>query len=125
MQKRIAAQTAGGIALEYSKRRRRRSRIAGVFSSFGWFSEYSKRGRGSVLFGLARRQVSLWVRGGRAFAGCRRYDSHARGSVYFCDMTAGGRHSPSGASKRATGDSRLRGNDERGCGNDGGEGRNG
>ena len=55
MQKRIAAQTAGGITLGYSKRRRRRSRIAGVFSSFGWFSEYSKRGRGTVLFGLARR----------------------------------------------------------------------
>ena len=77
MQKRIAAQTAGGITLGYPKRRRRRSRIAGVFSSFGWFSEYSKRGRGAVLFGLARRQVSLWVRGGRAFAG-RRYDSQAR-----------------------------------------------
>ncbi len=56
MQKRIAAQTAGGIALGYPKRRRRgRSCIAGVFSSFGWFSEYSKRGRGAVLFGLARR----------------------------------------------------------------------
>lgn len=95
MQKRIAAQTAGGIALGYPKRRRRgvRSRIAGVFSSFGWFSEYSKRGRGAVLFGLARR-IGTGMDGGGIRAGRL------------------------GAIRARLRDSRLRGND-------GGEGRNG